>query len=184
MAIIATGNEYKVQFGTIQELDAVIKMVIKGIPDGFFDFQSKGNQFATLDLRADLSCDAEPPVFLDMFYNGLITNYFRDYDIELVTMQSDYDKARDKVIEKNPNACWEDVLLQVLSDRNLVFEDHYQGMKIELDLSKVGSNFLKAFNDAPDYFMELVLLHANGGSDGITYDSWLQMGTYGEVIYG
>lgn len=184
MAIIATGKEYKLQLGTIQELDAVIKMVIKGIPDGFFDFQSKGNQFATLDLRADLSCDDQPPVFLDMFYNGLITNYFQNYDIELVTTQSDYEKASKKLNAVNPRACWEDVLLQVLSDGNLVFEDHYQGMTIELDLSKVGSNFLNAFNDAPDYFMELVLLHANGGSDGITYDSWLQMGTYGEVIYG
>jgi hypothetical protein len=184
MAIIATGKEYKVQFGTIQELDAVLKMVIKRIPDGFFDFQSKGNQFSALDLKVDLSSDAEPPLFLDMFYNGLITNYFGDYDISLATAQSDYDKARDKVIEGNPHVCWEDVLLQVLSDGNLVFEDHYQGMTIKLDLSEVGSNFLKAFNDAPDYFMELVLLHAKGGSDGITYDSWLQMGTYGEVIYG
>jgi hypothetical protein len=102
----------------------------------------------------------------------------------LVTTQSDYEKASKKLNAVNPQACWEDVLLQVLSDGNLVFEDHYQGMTIELDLSEVGSNFLNAFNDAPDYFMELVLLHANGGSDGITYDSWLQMGTYGEVIYG
>lgn len=184
MAIIATGNEYKVQFGTIQELDAVLKMVIKGIPDGFFDFQSKGNQFSALDLKVDLSCDAEPPVFLDMFYNGLITNYFRDYDIEIGTAPSDYDKARDKVNAVNPNACWEDVLLQVLSDGNLIFVDHYQDRAIELNLNKVGSNFLKAFNDTPDYFMELVVLHANGGSDGITYDSWLQMGVFGEVIYG
>ena len=38
--------------------------------------------------------------------------------------------------------------------------------------------------EIPEGFMGLVLLHANGGSDGITYDCWLQMGTYGEVIYG
>ena len=184
MAIIATGNEYKVQFGTIQELDAVLKMVIKGIPDGFFNLQSPHGKFPALDLEVDLSSDAEPPVFLDMFYNGLITNYFGGYEVLLATEESDYDKARDKVKAVNPQAYWEDVLLQVLSDGNLVFEDLGQGEAIKLDLSKVGSNFLKAFNADPDYFMELVLLHAKGESDGITYDCWLQMGTYGEVIYG
>lgn len=184
MAIIATGNEYKVQFGTIQELDAVLKMVIKGIPDGFFNLQAEDDKFPALDLQVDLSSDAEPPVFLDMFYNGLITNYFGGYEVLLATDESDYDKARDKVNAVNPQACFEDVLLQVLSDGNLAFEDHGQEMTIKLDLSKVGSNFLKAFNNDPEGFMGLVLLHANGGSDGITYDCWLQMGTYGEVIYG
>jgi len=184
MAIIATGTEYKVQFGTIQELDAVLKMVIKGIPDGFFDFQSQGNQFSALDLKVDLSCDAEPPVFLDMFYNGLCTNYFHHYDVENITAPPDYDKAAKKVKAVKQSPCFEDVLLQVLSDGNLLFEDGYHDKNIKLNLTLVAENYLKAFNDNPEWFMSLVMQHANGGSDGDVYDSWLQMGTYGEVIYG
>ena len=169
---------------TYQELDAFLKLIIKSINDGFFDCQRKETELGFVDLFVNLSCDDQPPVFLDMFYNGLCTNYFNSYDVELVTLQEDYDSARRYVDTKKPNSCFEDVLLQVLSDGNIIFKDHYQGIRIELGLADVANNFLKAFNSDPSYFIELVMEHANGGSDGITYDAWLQMATYGEVIYG
>ena len=171
---------------TYQELDAFLKLIIKSINDGFFDCQRKETELGFVDaiLFVNLSCDDQPPVFLDMFYNGLCTNYFNSYDIQLVTLQEDYDSARRYVDTKKTNCCFEDVLLQVLSDGNIVFKDHYQGIRIELGLNDVAENFLKAFNNDPSYFIELVMEHANGGSDGITYDCWLQMATYGEVIYG
>ena len=169
---------------TYQELDAFLKLIIKSINDGFFDCQSKETGLGFVDLFVNLSCDDQPPVFLDMFYNGLCTNYFNSYDVQLVTIQEDYDSARGYVDTKKPNPCFEDVLLQVLSDGNIVFEDHYQGIRIELGLNDVAENFLKAFNSNPSYFIKLVMEHANGNSDGITYDAWLQMATYGEVVYG
>ena len=176
---------------TYQELDAFLKLIIKSINDGFFDCQRKETELGFVDLFVNLSCDDQPPVFLDMFYNGLCTNYFNSYDVELVTLQEDYDSAKeclndwcDFTHEKGYCTCFEDVLLQVLSDGNIVFEDHYQGMRIELGLIDVAENFLKAFNNDPSHFIELVMEHANGGSDGTTYDCWLQMATYGEVIYG
>jgi hypothetical protein len=184
MSIIATGEKYKMKVNTHQELDALLKLVIKSTPDGFFDCQDGHNEYGFVNLPVDLSSDGETPVFLDMFYNGLCTNYFHHYDVENVTATTDYETAAKKVKAVKPHPCFEDVMLQVLADGNFLFEDLYHDKYIELDLKKVASNFLKAFNDKPEWFMSLVMQHANGGSDGDVYDSWLQMGTYGEVIYG
>jgi hypothetical protein len=186
MSIIATGEKYQMKANTHQELDALLKLVIKSVPDGFFDCQGDKDELGFIDPCVDLSSDSKTPVFLDMFYNGLCTNYLHHYDVENVTSQEDYDSARCYVQTKKiqSSICFEDVLLQVLCDGNLAFEDGYQGVKMELGLSEVASNFLKAFNDNPDYFMSLVLQHANGGSDGDVYDCWIQMGLFGEVIYG
>jgi hypothetical protein len=186
MSIIATGEKYQMKLNTHQELDALLKLVIKSVPDGFFDCQSDKNELGFIAPRVDLSSDGKTPVFLDMFYNGLCTNYLHHYDVEHVTLQEDYDSALSFVQTKKieSSVCFEDVLLQVLCDGNLAFEDGYQGAKMVLDLTEVASNYLNAFNANPDYFMSLVLQHANGGSDGDTYDCWIQMGLFGDVIYG
>lgn len=184
MAIIATGEKFQMKVNTHQELDALLKLVIQSVPDGFFDCQRDKNEYGFVDLSVDLSSDGQTPVFLDMFYNGLCTNYFHHYDVENITAPPDYDKAAKKVKAVKQSPCFEDVLLQVLSDGNLLFEDGYHDKNIELNLTLVAENYLKTFNDNPEWFMSLVMQHANGGSDGDVYDSWLQMGTYGEVIYG
>jgi hypothetical protein len=180
MNTYATGDKYQISIDTHQELDALLKLIINSQKDGFFN--TKQHEF--VDYSIDFSSDSTPPVFVDMFYNGLVQNSFNYYGVEDITSAEDFVSARAKVAGKKGTLCWEDIMLQVLSDGNIVLEDTYQEEKIKLNLIKVADNFLKAFNSDPNYFMKLVMQHVDESSDAVTYDCWLQMAVYGEVIYG
>jgi len=180
MNTYATGDKYQISIDTHQELDALLKLIINSQKDGFFN--TKQHEF--VDYSIDFSSDSTPPVFVDMFYNGLVQNSFNYYGVEDITSAEDFASAKAKVNSNKGTACWEDIMLQVLSDGNVLFYDAYQEEKIQLDLIKVADNFLKAFNSDQDYFMRLFMQHVDESSDAVTYDCWLQMAVYGEVIYG
>ena len=114
----------------------------------------------------------------ELFYNSLCNGleYISGYGIELDFAKSDYEKA----ISNSKSSCYEDVLMQILRDGNVlkVIDEEYDG---EYNSSITLKDVHNKVQETPvEHLMDAI----NENDDACTADVILQTVFYEDIIFG
>ena len=127
---------------------------------------------------------------LRYFWEGLCSNFFADYGVEIDYVDELYKEAAEELKKNNPDRsfCWEDVILQyVLLGHPLLVDDndHVIGQAKLYHVDIIG-NFVKAVgsNDNTELALRWLQEFQVCQHDGFVTDGFLQFCIYGDLIFG
>ena len=133
--------------------------------------------------KQGLQISLTPELSEEIFFNALCNSltYLRtSYGLSIGYHTDDYESAKSKL--KDTSVCYEDVLLQILKDGNII--------TIEEDCSEVGDSVIlvitledihkKVQHSPSEYLLQMI----NEEDDAVTGDVILQTVFFGKVVYG
>ena len=123
----------------------------------------------------------------ELFYNALCNGLgymCTGYDLSIGYMKDDYKSAKAKLTDPSEfgGVCYEDVLIQILRDGNiLTIEDNFSELEdTEIFTITLADVHARVQNTPVDYLLQMI----NEEDDAVTADVILQTVFLGEVIYG
>lgn len=128
---------------------------------------------------------------LRYFWEGLTSNFFADYGVEMDFVPRYYEEAAEELKKNNPEGasiCYEDVILQyVLLGHPLIINDNDQVIgAATLFHKEIIANFVKAVssNDNTEIALRWLQDFQVCQHDAIVTDGFLQFCIYGDLIFG
>lgn len=138
-------------------------------------------------MREGFKITLTPQMSEELFYNALCNGLgymCTGYDLSIGYKKDDYKSAKAKLTDTSEfgGVCYEDVLIQILRDGNiLTIEDNYSELEDrEIFSITLADVHTRVQNTPVDYLLQMI----NEEDDAITADVILQTVFLGEVIYG
>lgn len=138
-------------------------------------------------MREGFKITLTPQLSEELFYNALCNGLrymCTGYDLSIGYKKDDYISAKAKLVDTSAfgGVCYEDVLIQILRDGNiLTIEDNYSELEDrEIFVITLADVHARVQETPVDYLMQMI----NEEDDAVTADVILQTVFLGEVIYG